>query len=158
MKIFLITALLVSNVSISFIEKALNNFDEKSFFISISVKTKNTNCFVIENDDLFWCLKKEKGFDKEEYVSFMKTLLSNGKTLKLKSINSDFKELRKSESVDENAKKGKDHFIKTYFDENRVIKDNVELIERSAIIQKLFEFEVSCLIDDETGYLYISKR
>ena len=59
------------------------------------------------------------------------------------------------ESMAPVAQKGKYHFINTYFDNSRVIKDGITDQERRAIVVQLFKWEVGSYIDDETGYLVI---
>ncbi|MNU74913.1 hypothetical protein D3C71_644260 [compost metagenome] len=161
MKLIFLAVIASLNVSSDFVSKVLNNFDEKSFFVSISIKLESNDFpqkIVIENDDLYRYLSKQQQLNTKKYTSLISKKLIRNKELKLKSLNSDFKEVFEFEDINENAKKGKDHFVKTYFTESGVIKDGIELRKRPAIIQKLFEFEMLCLIDDETGYLYISNR
>jgi hypothetical protein len=73
------------------------------------------------------------------------------------SLTSSFIKVESVTSVNANAQKGADEFILTYFDNGKVLKDGIKKEERTAIIQKLFEWEIPSRIDDETGYLVISR-
>lgn len=158
MKTLVISSLLISLLSSPFIEKAISNFNDKSFFIPVRLKCNNlTKDFVIENDDLYWFLKKSKGFNKEKYASFMKNTLAKDKVIKVDHVDSYFKEVKTNELISENAKKGLDYFVKVYFDEYGVLKNDIPIEERTAVIKKMFELEALCLVDDETGYIYIDR-
>lgn len=45
-----------------FIDKIIDDFDRYSSYISI--KTEDNTKYIIENDDLFFCLKKQNSLDK----------------------------------------------------------------------------------------------
>ncbi len=109
----------------SLLDRALSDFRDHSYFISLRIKIKSSNTtkqLIIENDDLYRYLKKYEKLNTETYASMLRKKLVSGKILKLKEVNSDFKEVVNLDTVNENAKKGKDHFFKTYFTESGVIK------------------------------------
>ena len=58
--------------------------------------------------------------------------------------------------IDENVEKGMEQYIKIYFD-GKVLKDGISDVQRAVIINQLFEWKIACNIDDETGYLVISR-
>ena len=156
--IILIVSSCVGTMDISFINKVLNDFDKYSYFLVIEVKTlKTTESYIIQNHNLFNYLKNTKKISKENYINIMKDKLTKKTPLIIDNPNSNFIKISKNENVESNAKKGLAEFIKTYFDNEKVLKENIVEVEKIAIIQKLFEWKVPCKIDDETGYLIISK-
>lgn len=140
----------------AFFEKVSNDFDRYSFFVSIQLnKSDSKNVFIIENDDLYNFMQSVQNLSKEQYQNMIKDKLKNNLPLVIQSPSSYFIKVPNVPSVDVNAKKGIDDFIKTYFDNGKVLKDGITDDERTAIIQKLFEWEIPSKIDDETGYLVI---
>jgi hypothetical protein len=95
-----------------------------------------------------------------EYINKFKNILYKKRALNIcitddEMIKYGFVEVKKIESVNINFKKGISEFIKTYFDSNKVIKDDITTDEENNIIQKLFINGIASKIDDETGYLII---
>lgn len=86
-----------------------------------------------------------------------KTCRKSSRKKEQKRAKKTVKTIPKISSVEANAKKGADEFIKIYFDNGKTLKDGIIVDERTAIIQKLFEWEISSKIDDETGYLVMSR-
>lgn len=162
MKALLLTLLFSCMQSDStFLDKVLNDFDSYSYFIALDVETPNYNGkIIVENEDLYYVFQKTKGINsKEEYKTEVKEAILKKSALPLNI--SDFKECKiyqalKNGAVDSIVTKGKDRFIAHYFD-GRVLKDGISDDERNAIIVKLFEWEIPVKIDDETGYLVISR-
>lgn len=161
----IILALILSsctmNKDTSFYQKVINDFDRYSYFISIEVHSEKYNGkFIIENDDLYSYLQQTQKIDREKYKAIIKEKLINHSSLELSNSTqsqSNFIKVPEIESVNANAKKGTDEFIKIYFDNGKVLKDGITDDERTAVIQKLFEWEVASKIDDETGYLILNK-
>ena len=142
-------------------DRALSDFRDNSFFVSVTIEVKSSNTtkqYIVENDDLYRFLKRYEELNTKTYVSYMKKKMVGHKVLKLKELNSDFVEVVNLNNVNENAKKGKDHFFTTYFTESGVIKKGIDEKEKFAIIQKLFEFNVLSSMDDESGYLCIDRE
>jgi len=141
-----------------FYDKVLDDFDGYSWFLRIEVKSPfYSGEVIIENAELFYCLNQEKKIDKEQYKKILREKLENHLPIDIGSTTMcSFIKVPEIESVNTNAKKGIDEFIKTYFD-GKVLKDGVTDDERTVIIQKLFEWEVASKIDDETGYLILNR-
>ena len=162
MKVLLLTLLFSCMQSDStFLDKVLNDFDSYSYFIALDAETPNyKGRIIVENEDLYYIFQKTKGVNsKEEYKTEVKEAIRKKPTLSLNII--DFEEweihrVLKSSTVDSIAAKGKDRFIAYYFT-GRVLKEGISDDERNAIIEKLFEWEIPGKIDDETGYLVISR-
>ena len=160
MKIFFVFTLLVScmamkNSKHNFFDKIINDFRDDSYFIVI--KNNDKINYIVENDDLYYYLQKQNTIDKEQYKKEVKAKLINGNVFEIVNPNSNFIKVPNVPSVVANAKKGADEFNKIYFDNGKTLKDGITDDERTAIIQKLFEWEIASKIDDETGYLVISK-
>lgn len=143
-----------------FYNKLLDDVDEHTYFITIKVKSiEFSGKVVVENSDLFYYFNEVKKMNKNDYkkmiirnlernssIEFGDTDLMRWNLIKVPVIN----------SINLNAKKGLEQFIKIYFNGN-VLKDGITDEERTVIIQKLFEWRILTVIDDETGYLLISK-
>jgi len=139
----------------TFIDKVLTDFERYSYYVSFSMT--NGERYIIENDDLFYYLQKQNTFSREQYKKEIKEKLINGSSIEIKNLNSNFIKVSNVPSVEANAEKGLDEFIKIYFDNSKTLKDGIADDERTAIIQKLFKWEIASKIDDETGYLVISR-
>lgn len=161
MKIIFIVSLAILSLSDPFINEVTQSFGHKSYYISIMIKLPKDRVpkkYVVQNDRLFGHLIKQLKLNStEEYLSFIRKKLSRNTPLKLSQLDAGFREVIQSKELIDNVKKGKEHFIQTYFDEKGVIKSN-NYEEVAAIIDQLFQWEIPSLNDDETGYLYISKR
>lgn len=147
------------NKDTSFYQKITNDFDRYSYFVSIELRSSNYNgIIIIENDDLFNYLQTTQKIDKEKYKEMIKEKLVNHSSLEITNTTKfNFIEVKEIQTVNVNAKKGVDEFIKKYFDNGKVLKDGITDDERTAIIQKLFEWKIPTKIDDETGYLVMSR-
>lgn len=156
MKIFFLSCFLFQ---ITFYDEILNDFNSNSRFLVLKVKSLKYNGFiVVENDNLYVLLYQTYSFDKKQYSTFVKKVLKNNLSIKIND--NDFKKynfckLKSLNEVDENFKKGIHEFISIYFNNNRVLKDNISDDVRNAIIEKLFISKISVYIDDESGYLVI---
>ncbi|MBB4045355.1 hypothetical protein GGR06_003167 [Bacteroides reticulotermitis] len=139
----------------AFIDKVLTDFERYSYYISFPMT--NGERYIIENDDFFYYLQKQNAVDKEQYQKEIKEKLIKGSSIDILNPNSSFIKVPNVPSIETNVKKGIDEFIKTYFDNDKTLKDGITDDERTAIIQKLFEWKVASKIDDETGYLVISR-
>jgi hypothetical protein len=143
-----------------FYDKLLNDFDRYSWFITIEIKSSEYNGkVIIENDDLFYCLNQTQKLDKEQYKKIIKEKLENNSSIVIgkESLTKwNFVKVPTIERVNQNAKKGVDEFIKIYFD-GKVLRDDIADDDRTVVIQKLFEWGVPSKIDDETGYLILSR-
>lgn len=139
----------------AFIDKVLTDFERYSYYISFPMT--NGERYIIENDDFFYYMQKQNAVDKEQYQKEIKEKLIKGSSIDILNPNSNFIKVPNVPSVETNVKKGIDEFIKTYFDNDKTLKDGITDDERTAIIQKLFEWKVASKIDDETGYLVISR-
>ncbi|WP_300663727.1 hypothetical protein [Fluviicola sp.] len=158
MKITFIISLAIIHLSNPFINEVTQSFGHKSYYISIMImlpKDKVPKKYVVQNDKLFGHLIKQLKLNStEEYLSVIREKLSRNKPLKLTQLDEGFREVIQSKELIDNAKKGKEHFIQTYFDEKGVIKSN-NYEAAAAIIDQLFQWEIPCRNDDESGVLYI---
>lgn len=137
----------------AFLDKITNDFERYSFYIYL--KSVKGESYIIENDDLYYYLQKQNAIDKEQYKKEVKAKLIGGSIFEI--VNPNFIRVPNVPSVEANTKKGVDEFIKNYFDNGKTLKDGITDDERTVIIQKLFEWEIASKIDDETGYLVISR-
>lgn len=142
-----------------FYDKVLNDFEGYSWFISINVKSLGYNGeVVIENAELFYCLNKTQKIEKQEYLKILKKKLENNLAIEIEDIEKySFIKVPIVSSVEANSKEGLEKFINIYFNKGKVLKDGITDDERTVIIQKLFEWEIASKLDDETGYLVISR-
>jgi hypothetical protein len=142
-----------------FYDKVTNDFDRYSYFLSIQLQSSNgKGRFIIENDDLYNYLQQSRKIDKEQYKKMIKDKLMNRLPLEINNNpTSNFIKIPEIESVNASTKKGIDEFIEIYFENEKVLKDGVTDNERTVIIQKLFEWGIMSKIDDETGYLILSR-
>ncbi len=161
MKLLLLIVLFsCTQEEVMFLDKVVSNFDRYSYFIAIDLESSAyRGRVIIENDDLYYYFEQTKQLDKLAYKNLIiNTLKSNG-YLDVPNINLvkwNFNKVPSVASVTKNAEKGEDEFIKVYF-EGRVLKDGISDEERTAIINQLFDWEIPSRIDDETGYLIISR-
>lgn len=143
-----------------FLDKVLNDYSRDSYFIILKTSTANqTTTSLIDNDDLFFYFHERKGFDQNAYKDFMSSFINEGKVLEVNIA--DYKkygfiEIKSDRSIDADAKKGKDFFLNKYF-KNRVIIDGINDEKRNYIIKVLYDWQIASKIDDETGYLIMSK-
>lgn len=147
------------NTDSSFIHKVLNDFSLSSNFLLL--KTADNKKVIITNSDFYYYYHATKNINKEEdYIRIAGNILLNDSTLSINDTQFstfDFIKVVENESVNNNAKKGFDEFVKIYFLRGKVLRTGITDEERTAIIQKLFEWGIPTKIDDETGYLIISQ-
>lgn len=164
MKIILLITFVFSTININyqsnddFYDWVLNSHGMHSKFVSLEIESDEyTGKVIVENNYLYSFLKRVKGFDKEQYKLFMKDLLSKKLKLKVAKIdweNERFIKVKEFKSIEENASKGKDHFLNIYFNKH-MIKRSVSEDEKNAVITKLFEWQFGASIHDYSGYLVI---
>jgi hypothetical protein len=160
-KIILLAILLSCNkMDDVFLNKILKDFDNYSYFVAIDVSSESfRGRTIIQNNDLFYYFEQTKGLNKEMYIDTMLMMFQENNPLKTENLDFEkwtFIKVRPIASITESAKKGTDEFIKAYFD-GKVLKDGISDDERTAIINQLFEWKIASYIDDETGYLVVSK-
>jgi len=143
-----------------FYNKLLDNVDGNTYFITIKVKSIEFNGkVVVENSDLFYYFSQIKKINKSDYKKMIIRSLERNSSIEIGNadlVRWNLIKVPLINNVDLNAKKGLEQFIKIYFNGN-VLKDGITDEERTVIIQKLFEWKILTKIDDETGYLFISK-
>ncbi len=144
---------------ISFIEKVTNDFRSNSMFLLLNVESKSySGPVIIENDDLYLFYAITKKFTKEDYKAYIKSILKDKKVLKLSNLDLKkwgFQKFHQDKRINCPKKLGIDTFIKLYFNNKKVLKDDISENQKNIIIEKLFMNQISCFIDDETGYLVI---
>ncbi|MCH7535965.1 MAG: hypothetical protein IH948_09560, partial [Bacteroidetes bacterium] len=114
-------------------------------FISIYVQDKDfVKKIVIENVDMYiWLSGENLVNDTSEYYLFMKRMITNGDTLKMKiprKIKGRIIWLSENEKVEKLSLKGKDFFISHYFNNNVINYELVEGLEVYNIIDVLFRY------------------
>lgn len=152
--------LMAMNQQGSFFEKVSSNFDRYSYFLVIEVRSAGQQgAYVIENDDLFRYLQTNQPIEQEMYQQMVTDKLTHHLPFDINPPlpQDKFMPWKPNERVDRVAKKGRKEFLKTYF-RGIALKDGISDDERTAIIRKLFQWEIPSMIDDETGYLVIIKQ
>lgn len=164
MKFFIVLFFLIQSCNIGtqkFITKVISDFDRYSFFVALEIKSPEYNGkVVIENDDLYNYYNKTQDVDKKTYQEIAYRMLQTKTTLTINKedlTRFNFLIVPNDKSVIENAHRGVEHFVATYFN-GRVLKDNISDNELYVIIYQLYNFKIASKIDDETGYLVIDKQ
>ncbi|MGD1320759.1 hypothetical protein [Chryseobacterium sp. 2R14A] len=139
----------------SFLDCILNDYNRHSSFILI--RANESIDYIIENDDLYYYFQRQEKLDKNDYKKEIKHKLLNNSFVKISNPNSSFIKVQTVPSVEANAKKGVDEFINIYFN-NNTLKSGIKSHVKASIIRQLFRWEIKTKIDDETGYLIISKN
>ena len=142
-----------------FYSKLVNDFDRNSLFISINMEFLDyKGRVIVENDDLFNYLSKTRKIDKEQYKKLITQKLKKNEAIVFlnSKVSSEFSKVVSLPIVNKNDQMNPEEFIKQYFN-GRVLKDGISDEERTAIVQKLFDWKIAVKIDDETGYLIIVK-
>lgn len=143
-----------------FLDKVLNDYSRDSYFVVLKTKTANrTATSLIDNDDLYFYFYEKKGFDRKAYKDFMTSFINQPKVLELSKGDYEkygFNEVRKDQYIDVDVSKGKDFFLNKYF-KNQVIVDSITREKRNYIIKVLYDWQVATKIDDESGYLIMSR-
>ena len=146
--------------TLDYINKAVANFVDHGFFVSLDVQYLGTqNHIVIRNKLLFDIIGKDS---KQYYIGLVESLIRNNKPYIINKME-DFNNLKKfaisSKSVncfDSNDKEGEATFLEIYFNKNHLIKDDHHGRELLEIIDCLFKNGILSYTDDETGYLLYS--
>lgn len=155
-------------------------FQSKSFFEAVVSHDYGMMCFelkalnfegkvVIEGSDLFRFFSDKMNLSENEYDSIMIKKLQSG-LLELKDSvdikKYDFNVVKEIEQVKENALKGKEEFLKIYFNDYAFKSDSINVFnyicrdyekvkdEQIAVIYQLFQWKVAFVRDDETGFWF----
>jgi len=143
-----------------FYNKLLDDVEGHTYFMTIKIKSIGfIGKIVVENSDLFYYFNQVKKTNRSEYKKMIIRSLERNASIEIGNadlVRWNFLKVPLVNSVNLNVEKGVEQFIKIYFNGN-VLKDGITDEERTAIIQKLFEWKILTKIDDETGYLFISK-
>ena len=144
----------------TFVNKILNNFSRNSYFIVIKVKSeKNVELYLVTNYDLFFYFKQTRGFAEKEYKKYMTLFLFENYSLNITNQQLKkykFEKFEFDKAVIENSKRGKEYFLRRYFN-NYTIKTGVSPAEKLNIIKVLYEWHLPSRIDDESGFLVINE-
>lgn len=144
----------------NFYEKVLNDFRDQSYFLALNIKTSEySGPVVIANADLYLFLQKTKDMDKIQYQREMTQRLVDKAVFDWGDIElKDWGFMKVSNAaIKEQQSLSVDDFLQKYFDNAKVLKDGISDSDRSMIIYKLFQWEIASKVDDETGYLVISR-
>ncbi|HLP93284.1 MAG TPA: hypothetical protein VK168_04570 [Saprospiraceae bacterium] len=112
---------------------------------------------IIENDNLYVYMNRSKKIGKNKYIQKMDKIMAQQKCVDFLSQCSEEDggyKVKYIERITSVAKLGKEHFITAYFD-NGKLKGSQTKEEKIAIIAQLFEWEIACKQDDESGILVI---
>ena len=165
-KAFLFLSIAASSINSgeSFFDHLVRDHGPHSYYLVINVDSPNYKGKAsIENHLLFHFLyRTQRRMPEAEYESFAKNLLVTKSWLKTKTVNLQrwgFRKLTSSKAVDDVAAKGKEEFLKYYFEgkAGRVIKAGISDDEKNAIIEKLFEWQIASSNDDLTGLLFYTE-
>ena len=165
-RIFILFSLVIIAQNIFSQERLFNNKvlsflnDRYCYYLAINISSeKFTGPIVIENDDLFLCLSMTKNITRKEYTILMNNLLTTNKSLKIGDIDLqrwNFYKVQNRPTVMSNARKGRDFFLKTYFD-GYYMKDGISRMDKYLIIYILFKWNIATKINCESGSLVYSK-
>lgn len=143
-----------------FLDKVLNDFGRNSCFVIVKIESKDyIGLATIENDDLFYFLSKTKNYKKEQYLANIKKLLLSKSTIDLENESLEkwnFVKIIPCQSIDLISNKGLKVFLNHFF-ENGVLKGELNEVEKTAIIAKLYNWKIPIKTDDESGRLIILK-
>lgn len=139
--------------NINCMKKITSNPDFEDYYVVAEIENQdNIFTIVLPYSDLYQFLKKENKISGEEFEKFM---LKNHQPIKIDDIKIlDFK-LTNNDSVKKIAKRGKNEFLKYYFD-GFVIKDKFAPTDLKPIIYELYKWDIIASVDDETGFLIIT--
>jgi len=142
-----------------FYDRILNDFSTSSTFIVVEVQSKEfRGRAVIENGDLFFFFHQTKGFNEKQYMTYAKNILSTNTRILLNDEDLSkwrFAKVEEVASVRAEALKGREKFIDNYFIRKAMKNEAEKSIERNAIIDQLFTWQIATRVDDESGYLMI---
>ena len=143
----------------NFYNAVLCELSMHSIYIVVNVESSDyTGKATIENESLYSFFYKTRGFDEKQYRSYVRKVLTDNTKIHLENTDLDkwfFKKTKIIESVENNAKKGKEIFISQYFT-NRLIKKDINEEVENAVITKLFEWKIATQTDDESGMLFFT--
>jgi hypothetical protein len=143
------------------------------YFIALNVKSNTYNGkVIITNGYLQYFLTQTRKFNEKQYNEFMTkllvnkdvlplknaTLLRDGYFIKVKGFNAPlFMPVRNVDEVEEAATKGCEKFIDHYFDKKYLmLKNAIGDVERNAVVNKLFEWQIPSFVSDIPGMLVIN--
>lgn len=142
-----------------FCQKVVSDFSANSNFLILCIDDTNEK-IAIENDDLFVCMNRNKKISKKKYKYKVCKILKHQGLITSRDICNEEDFVYKvlyNEQVEINAKHGKDKFIEFYFNDF-VLKGGISQDEKFAVVSQLFEWEIPCYIDDESGMLLMAKE
>lgn len=144
-----------------FYKIVLNDFSRQSYYIFLKISNDSEEHYaIIENSNLFLYLTEKKALKKDSYYSYMKDILENDKLLKIDAVDKindiGFILVQKCSDVDSTIKMGRKKFLETYFKDD-IINDNIIKDKIPCIIKELFKWKIPIKVDDESGYLMITK-
>ncbi len=156
-----------------FEDKVLSDFKcSQCFYIALDIKSdKYTGKSVIQNNELYFFLKKLKGLSKRKYKTYVKKLISSktelrilnaeidetGYFLRVKGLPYRFWIVEESSKINTFKYKDRNKFIKTYFDKDMRIKP-VDSKLQYGIVHKLFGWNIATKIQDTSGSIIIFKK
>ena len=160
--IFVILMTFSGKIPPKFIEVVLSDFNRNSNFISLNISSKEyKGHVVIENNNLFDYLRREKSMSEIQYQEVITKIILTSDTLTIDSTNLGqigFMKVTADSDIEKLAKQDIEQLINTYFINNgRVIKEGVGRVKTALIISLLFAHEISARRDCETGALILDK-
>lgn len=141
-----------------FFNKVTSDFSRNSYFIVVKAENKGVE-YLIDNDDLFYFFHQTKGFDKASYQKYILPILQFNKSITISDTDISkfgFVKLTRNEYIQAESVKGRDFFTKRFF-KGKILKDGLSVDERNNIVQVLYKWQIAARIDDESGYLTMSK-
>ncbi len=148
----------------SFYLSLTNALGRNSNFIAINIKSNTyEGPVVVENGALSYYYLKVKNVNANEYKAAILDILVNDKQLNIGKTNLTkwgFEPVYFDRKVSDYASKGKEEFLRKYFNVNNVgsyvlKREEVTDKQEAAIIHQLFKWQTRISRDCETGYLVI---
>jgi len=143
----------------NFLDKVLTDFRDGSFYLSFNIESPEIyGEVIIENTDFYYYLNQKEGIGKDAYQTFVRGLLQENRVILIDTNLSDwgFTPVVPVVRIESYSKLGVDNFIYQFFEGN-VLKDGITDDERPAILNQLFKWKIASNIDDETGFMVISR-
>ncbi len=128
-------------------------------FIKVRVETcDQVSEYVVTGDWLLRYLDEQKGINAKKFPKYISNVIKYDSVLKIQIDDSHYSRcVTFNHNVIHSAQRGKEYFIKRYFNKSRYMRRNVANDEISTIIAILFKWRIYVKIDCESGRMIITK-
>jgi len=163
-KILLGLLFIINLQDVTFYKKLLTDFSNNSYYVFAVIASEGKeNEIIVPNLDLYDYFKYYEKMSKKQYCKKLTRILSKQEKLifKTPTNNHNFLIVNYNEEVENISKKGKEYFLKYYFnsfnyDSNYYLKNNIDEQKQRYIIKKLFQWRILISRSCETGSLIIT--